>query len=100
MTVLLIVLTALEVLLVVGVLVGYLVAIARSLRKAADALAKVTFGVRAIETQVAPVGPRVLRINEQLEALAAAVPALVEQLDQTRPAEAASGGSTGGGGRG
>lgn len=77
MTWLLIVLTAIEVLLVAAVLVGYLVAIARSLRKAADALAKVDFGVRAIETQVAPIGPRVLQLNGQLEALAQAVPALV-----------------------
>ncbi len=66
MTALLVVLTVLEIALVVVVLVFYLVAIARSLRRTALTLAKVSFGVRAIETQCEAIGPSVSEINERL----------------------------------
>ncbi|MDQ3714964.1 MAG: hypothetical protein M3381_02830, partial [Actinomycetota bacterium] len=73
MTALLIVLTLLLIVIVVAVLVFYLVAIARSLPRTAALLAKVSFGVRAIETQCAPIGPSVLTVNSQLAGIAAAL---------------------------
>lgn len=54
----------------VGVLAGYLVAIAAALRRVSDTLAKITFGVRAIEKQTEPIGPSVRRLNEALGRLA------------------------------
>jgi hypothetical protein len=76
MRTLLILLTAVEVAAFVGVLAVYLVAITRSLRRTSDHLAKVSFGVRAIETQCEPVGPAVTRINGQLATLAGALEGL------------------------
>lgn len=73
MRTLLIVLTVVEVVLVVLVLAIYLIAIARSLRTSSKNLAKVTFGVRAIETQCSSIGPSVLRVNEQLTGIAGAL---------------------------
>ena len=73
MTALLIVLTVVEILLFIGALAYYLVKITDSLERTTSALAKVSFGVRAIETQCEPIGPSVLRINEQLEAVAHAL---------------------------
>jgi len=77
MSVLLTVLTVLLVAIVVAVLATYLVAIARTLRRTAGHLGKVSFGVRAIESQCAPIGPGVTRINEQLSAISAGLVALV-----------------------
>lgn len=65
--------TLAEVLLLVGVLAGYLIAIAARLRSVSKTLARVTFGVRAIETQTAPIGPRLREINGALEQVAAAL---------------------------
>lgn len=76
MKALLVVFTLLEIALVAGVLVYYLVAIARSLRRTAVLLGKVSFGVRAIETQCGAIGPSVGRINERLAAISAALTAL------------------------
>lgn len=73
MRTLLIVLTVLEVTAVVAVVAVYLVAIERSLHRSSVLLGKVAFGVRAIEQQTAPVGPRVVRVNEQLAGIAAAL---------------------------
>jgi hypothetical protein len=78
MRALLIVLTLLEIALVAGVLVCYLIAIARSLRRTSVLLGKVAFGVRAIETQCGAIGPSVTRINGQLGAIANALPTLTE----------------------
>lgn len=79
MRVLLIVLTVVEILVLVGALAAYLVAIARSLRRISAKLGKVTFGVRAIETQCSSVGPSVTRINEQLRVIAGALGTLAEK---------------------
>lgn len=76
MRTLLIVLTVVEIVIVVGALALYLVAIARSLGRISQSLAKVTFGVRAIETQTSSIGPSVVRVNEQLEVVAAALDGL------------------------
>jgi hypothetical protein len=69
----LIVLTLLEVLLLVVVLAGYLIAIAATLRRVSHTLGLVTFGVRAIEHQTAPIGPALKDVNEALGAVAAAL---------------------------
>lgn len=66
----LITLTVVEIVIFLGAVVAYLVMIARSLRAIAEYLGKVSFGVRAIESQSAPIGPSVLRINEQLNGIA------------------------------
>lgn len=63
---LLIVLTVLEALLLVGALALYLVAIIRRLRKISSILGKVAFGVRAVESQTAPIGPSVEGLNAAL----------------------------------
>lgn len=78
----LIILTVVEVLLVVGVLAGYLSAVRSSLSRTAENLAKVTFGVRAIETQCSSIGPSVTRVNEQLEVIAGALDGLVSKAGQ------------------
>lgn len=73
MNTLLIILTLVEVTLVVVVLAVYLIAIAASLREVSSTLGLVTFGVRAIEHQTAPIGPVVGDINRALEQVAAAL---------------------------
>lgn len=66
----LIALTLGEVAALVAVLAGYLVAIATGLRRVSALLGRVTFGVRAIETQTAPIGPALRDINAALEDVA------------------------------
>lgn len=78
-------LTAVEAALLVGVLVAYLVGITGSLRRSSANLAKVTFGVRAIETQCAPIGPVVGRINGQLEGIARALGGVAELAEHAGP---------------
>lgn len=83
MRTLLVVLTGVEIALVVAVLAVYLNKIHRSLRATASYLGRTNFGVRAIESQCAPIGPSVTRINEQLAVIGSAlagVAGLVEQL--------------------
>ncbi|MDP9397444.1 MAG: hypothetical protein M3P96_06275 [Actinomycetota bacterium] len=64
------VLTLVEVAALVGVLAGYLIAVAAALRRISRTLGKVTFGVRAIESQTRPVGPALAAVAEDLEAVA------------------------------
>ena len=73
MRALLIVLSAVEILLVISALAFYLWRIALSLRVTSANLAKVTFGVRAIETQCASIGPSVVKVNGQLRTIADAL---------------------------
>ncbi len=73
MRTLLTVLTVVEIAVVVGALALYLVLISRSLRATSALLAKVTFGVRAIETQCEPIGPSVVKINGQLAVIGGAL---------------------------
>ncbi len=73
MNALLIVLTLVEVLLLVVVLAGYLLAIAATLNKVSQTLGLVTFGVRAIDKQTEPLGPRLRDINSALEQAAGAL---------------------------
>jgi uncharacterized protein YoxC len=62
-----------EVVVLVGALAGYLLVIARTLRRVSRTLAQVTFGVRAIERHTEPVGASVRGINQSLERLEAAL---------------------------
>ncbi|MEO6653191.1 MAG: hypothetical protein ABIP17_11095 [Ilumatobacteraceae bacterium] len=79
---LLIVLTVIEILIFVGALAGYLIAISRTLGSISQSLSKVTFGVRAIETQCSSIGPSVVRVNEQLTVVAGALDGLVRKANQ------------------
>ena len=75
---LLVALTIVEIVLVVVVLVYYLVRVAASLRRTAVLLGKVSFGVRAIETQTNVIGPSVLTVNDQLGGIADALADLTD----------------------
>lgn len=82
MTGLLVTLTVVEVVLFVGAVAVYVVAIIRSLRRTSSSLAKVSFGVRAIERQCEPIGPSVTRINGRLQGVAAALERLADSAEQ------------------
>jgi len=77
-TALLVTLTLLEIVAVAAVLVYFLVRIAASLRRTAVLLGKVSFGVRAIETQCGSIGPSVTTVNSQLAGIVDALAALTE----------------------
>lgn len=64
---------AVEAGLFVGVLGGYLIVIARSLRSISRLLAQVSAGVRAIERQTEPVESTLREITENLEHAATAL---------------------------
>jgi hypothetical protein len=86
MTTLLVVLTIVEIAVVVTALVVYLVAIARSLRRTAQTLAKVSFGVRAIETQCSSIGPSVLALNARVAEVSTGLAGLADlATDGARP---------------
>ncbi len=89
MTALLVSLTVAESVLAVAVLVYYLVRIAASLRRTSVLLGKVAFGVRAIETQCNVIGPAVLTVNDQLDAIGGAFADLARLAD-ARADEAAA----------
>lgn len=82
---LLVTLTVVEILALAIVLVVYLVAIARSLRRTSATLGKVSFGVRAIEVQALPIGPGVTRINGQLTTIAGALDGLAGLAEAAAP---------------
>ena len=60
------ILTVLEIAGLVVVLAIYLTTISRLLNSISSNLARITFGVRAVETQCAVIGPAVDRINGNL----------------------------------
>ncbi len=60
------ILTILEIAGLVVVLAIYLTTISRLLNSISSNLARITFGVRAVETQCAVIGPAVDRINGNL----------------------------------
>ena len=74
MQTLLVVLTVAEIVVVLAVLLGYLVLIRESLRRTTRLLARVSFGVRAIERQVGSLPPHVVRLNASLQRLATSLP--------------------------
>jgi hypothetical protein len=65
------VLTVLEIVLLVLVLAFFLNRVANQLNHICSNLARVTFGVRAVETQCAVIGPAADRINANLASTAA-----------------------------
>lgn len=85
----LIIVTLVEVALLVAVLAGYLITIAATLRRVSTTLGLITFGVRAIEKQTAPIGPVLRDVNEALEQVAGA---LGEVSGRTRARETSQGG--------
>lgn len=62
-----------EILLVVGVLAFFLIQVARLLNSISATLGKITFGVRAVETQCAVIGPAADQVNANLAAAVAAL---------------------------
>lgn len=90
----LIIATAVEIVLVIGVLAVYLVLITRTLMRTNRYLGQVAFGVRAIESQTRPIGPSVTRINDQLATITGAFDGLAGM------AEAAASDARGGADRG
>ncbi len=62
-------LTVLEIALLVAVLAWFLARIAKLLVSIASTCGKITFGVRAVETQCAVIGPTTDRINSGLAEL-------------------------------
>lgn len=75
-------LTIVEILALVLVLATYLVLIARHLRSISSTLAKVTFGVRAVDQQCANIGPSVLQINRVLQDIANVLPGLAGEAER------------------
>lgn len=63
--------TIVEIVVFLVVLVLYLVAVMRNLRKIAERLARVSMGVRAIETELGRAGPAVERLNHRLAGVTA-----------------------------
>lgn len=80
-TTLLVTLTVIEIVALVAVLAFFLILIARHLRSVADSLAKITFGVRAVEQQVSVVGPGVTKVNQTLEEIAGALPGIAAKAE-------------------
>ena len=70
MTSLLVTLTVIEIVLVLAVLATYVVLITKRLRTVSSYLAKISFGVRAVETQTSGIGPGAARLNSALRRIA------------------------------
>ena len=87
--------TLAEVVLLVAVLAGYLIAIAVRLRSISSTLGKVTFGVRAIDTQTKPLGPRLGEINGALGQVAEALQAVASAGGDGSTRDATAEGSPG-----
>jgi hypothetical protein len=86
MTTALVILTVVEVAIVVGVLAIYLVLISTHLRVISAYLGKLSFGVRAVETQTSPIGPSVLRINATLREIDAALGPIADKAKRSAEA--------------
>lgn len=79
---LLIVLTVVEILILLVVLATYLSLIALRLHSISDSFGKVSFGVRAIDSQTAAIGPAVVALNTELEAITGALPGIAEKAER------------------
>ena len=77
-------LTVIEVVALVVVLAAYVMLLTHRLQSISSTLAKVAWGVRAVETEVSSIGPSVTRINgvlrELTEELLPAAAAKAEQI--------------------
>jgi hypothetical protein len=77
-----IVLTIFEIAMLVGTLAVFLNIVAKQLNRISATLAKITFGVRAVETQCAVIGPAVDRVNGNLADTAAALSDAASQAER------------------
>lgn len=75
-------LTVTEIAVLVGTLAYFLNVVARQLNRICASLAKVTFGVRAVETQCAVIGPAVDRINGNLADTASGLTEAASQAER------------------
>ncbi len=86
----LLVFTVLEILAFAGALVAYLTRISHALEKIGgwptSYLAKIDFGVRAIEKETSHLGPQVTELNRGLEALAGKLGTVDAQLGRVAAA--------------
>ncbi len=82
MIALLVTLTVIEIALVVAVLAIYLIVIDKHLKVISTWLGKVAFGVRAVNTQTASIGPSVIRINTTLREIDAALGPIAEKAER------------------
>jgi hypothetical protein len=79
---LLITLTVLEIVALVTVLAVYVVLITRRLRSISANLGRVAFGVRAVETQLARIGPAARNVNHDLGALTTRLATVTEKAER------------------
>lgn len=95
MTLGLTILSALQVLALAGALIAYLRRIVAGLERIGGSptsyLAKVSFGVRAIEKETSHLGPQVTQLNQGLATLGAKLGVVDEHLRSTAAALATSG---------
>lgn len=75
-------LTVLEIVLLVAVLGYFLNKVAFQLNTICKTLAKITFGVRAVETQCAVIGPAADRINANLQQAASGLEQAASQAER------------------
>ena len=78
----LLILSLLEIAALVAVLATYLAVIGGQLSSISRTLAKVTFGVRAVETMCAVIGPATDRINGNLQEVANALQDCASQAER------------------
>lgn len=64
----LVVVTVVEIVAFVGVLAAYLIVLTRQLKSISANLARIAWGVRAVETQVSKVTPGLEQLNDSLAA--------------------------------
>jgi hypothetical protein len=76
------VLSLIEIAALVLVLATYLAVIGNQLQSIAATLAKITFGVRAVETMCAVIGPAVDRINGNLQDVASGLQDAATQAER------------------
>ncbi len=77
-----ILLTAVEVVALVGVLAVYLILLSRGLRSISSVLASVNWGVRAVERQLSAVPAAVREVNWALEEIAATLPRVADRIEE------------------
>ena len=77
-----VVLTVFEIAMLIGTLAFFLNVVAKQLNRISATLAKITFGVRAVETQCAVIGPAVDRINGNLADTAAGLTEAAAQAER------------------
>lgn len=83
----LVTLTVIEIVALVVVLAIYVPIITRGLRSISANLAKVVFGVRAVEEQVSNIGPYVGRANQTLSEVARALPGVASKAEALAAAQ-------------